>query len=69
VVAEVVVSTRILPFRIDLVRETSISMGNGTSQSTPDTEEWRYEGHVELSKDGERSFVSTSGCIHDLGHY
>jgi hypothetical protein len=63
VVDEVLYSTRILPFRVDLVRETAIPMGDGTSQSTEDIEEWRYEGHVELSKEGERSFVSTSRCV------
>ena len=60
VVDEVVYSTGILPFVLDSVNETMIPTGNGTAQSSAELEEWRYEGHVEVSTDGERNFVRTN---------
>lgn len=58
IVDEVVYSTRFLPFVIDSVNETRPPTWQGTTHNYDDLEEWRYEGHVDVNKDGERSFVS-----------
>jgi len=58
IVDEVVYNTRFLPFVLDSVREGMVPTGSGTFESTADLEEWRYEGHIEVSKDSERNFVS-----------
>lgn len=66
VVDEVLYSTRILPFNLDKVREMVVLTGEGLFQSTDGLEEWQYEGYLELSKDGERNFVSVS--MHGYHH-
>jgi hypothetical protein len=60
IVDEVLYSTSILPFSLDKVREMVVPIGEGLAQSTEEMEEWQYEGYLELSKDGERNFVSAS---------
>jgi hypothetical protein len=58
IVDEVVYSTGIVPFVLDSVNEASVPTGDGTATSTTGLEQWRYEGHIEVSRDGERNFVS-----------
>jgi hypothetical protein len=59
IVDEVVYSTRFLPFVLDWVNETRPPTWQGTTHNYEDFEEWRYEGHLEVNKDGDRNFVST----------
>ena len=65
IVDEVLYSTRILSFEVDRVREMRIPVGDGTVESTEELQVWHYEGHVKVSKDGERNFVS---AIHACGY-
>jgi hypothetical protein len=57
IVDEVVYSTRIFPFTLDLVADPRPPTPPGTTHSSGDSEEWRYEGCIDLVKDGERKFV------------
>jgi hypothetical protein len=58
IVDEVVYSSRIFPFVLSRVSEMYVLVGLGVVQSADELEEWKYEGHVEVSDDGERRFVS-----------
>jgi hypothetical protein len=58
IVDEVVYSSGIFPFVLSRVNEMYVLAGPGVVQSADELEEWKYEGHVEVSDDGERRFVS-----------
>ncbi|KAH8731160.1 hypothetical protein GQ44DRAFT_736259 [Phaeosphaeriaceae sp. PMI808] len=57
VVDEVVYSTTIYPFTLDLVNETHHTTGQGTPHGVDRMNVWMYEGHVEVLENGERTFV------------
>jgi hypothetical protein len=55
---EVVYSTRIFPFVLYLVSEAQPSASSGLTQGSSGLEQWKYVGHLEVSKDSERAFVN-----------
>ncbi|KAH3918656.1 hypothetical protein HBH56_039490 [Parastagonospora nodorum] len=50
-------SHTISSFFLRSVNETYIPIDNGTILSPAELDEWKYEGHIEVSTDGERKFV------------
>lgn len=66
IVDEVVYSTSVCRFVLLSVNEAEIPTGNESVQSSEGLEEWKYEGCLEVSKDGEHKYVSpnlsTSKC-------
>ncbi|KAF3047846.1 ssDNA endonuclease and repair protein rad10 [Didymella keratinophila] len=60
VVDEVVYGTPIRRFVLDRVNEKGLSHLNYASLSTSERDLWKYEGHLKVTKDGERSFVETN---------
>lgn len=58
IVDEALCHPRILPFVLSSVNELQIPSDPGTLMSSAGMAEWRYEGCIEISKDGERTFVS-----------
>ncbi|CAO2650556.1 Nn.00g018480.m01.CDS01 [Neocucurbitaria sp. VM-36] len=60
IVDEVVYNSIVVSFVLDLVNETDLPGMNWMSLSTEDKERWRYEGHLVVSKDGERSFIDSN---------
>jgi hypothetical protein len=58
---EVVYNSSAFPFVLHSVNETHIPVASGIVLSAAELEEWRYEGHVEVTKDGDRRFVSEAG--------
>lgn len=58
VVDEVVYSIRIYPFVLDSVDERSSTGSHGLALSSVESYKWKYEGHIKICGDGERSFVS-----------
>ena len=66
IVDEVVYSTRIFPFVLYLVSEAQPPASSGLTQVSSDSEQWKYVGHLEVSKDGERTFVSLKTSVLDL---
>jgi len=66
IVDEVVYSSSIISsFVLRSVNETHIPIDNGTILSPAELDEWKYEGQIEVSKDGERKFVSKA-CAFSL---
>jgi hypothetical protein len=58
VVDEIVFGSQIYRFVLDRGNERGLSYLNFASLSTWEKDSWKYEGHLEVSEDGERSFVS-----------
>lgn len=63
VVDKVVYSTRVFPFELFQVNEADLPEISGLTQASKDSEQWKYVGQVEVSKDGERTFVSLKPSI------
>ena len=59
-------SSSISSFVLRSVNETHIPIVNGTILSSEELDEWKYEGQIEVSKDGERKFVSGACAFHCL---
>jgi hypothetical protein len=70
IVDEVVYTTRISPFVLNMVNEERVPTGSGDGlvHSSQGLDEWLYEGHLEVSQNGERRFVSPNLISSDLGH-
>jgi hypothetical protein len=64
IVDEVLYNTRVASFVLQSVNEARIPAGDGTSFSSMGLEEWKYEGHIEASKNGEHNFVSLFYTTH-----
>ncbi|KAJ4380759.1 hypothetical protein N0V86_004121 [Didymella sp. IMI 355093] len=60
VVDEVVFSSQIYRFVLDRGNERGLSYLNFASLSTWERDSWKYEGHLEVSENGERSFVESN---------
>jgi hypothetical protein len=71
IVDEVVYATRISTFVLNLVHEKQVPTGNGEFlvQGPYGLDEWLYEGHLEISQDGERRFVSPELILSNLSHH
>lgn len=59
VVDEIVYGSRIHRFVLDRGNERGLSYLNYASLNSSERDSWKYEGHLEVTKDGERSFVSS----------
>ncbi|KAH7414269.1 hypothetical protein DE146DRAFT_673879 [Phaeosphaeria sp. MPI-PUGE-AT-0046c] len=57
IVDEALCHTRILPFVLSSVNEVQVPSDPGMLMSSAGLDEWKYEGHIEVSEDGERAFV------------
>lgn len=58
IVDEALGHDRILPFTLSSVNEVQVPSDPGTLLSSAGLDEWRYYGCIEVSEDGERTFVS-----------
>jgi hypothetical protein len=70
-VDEVVYSAMISTFVLTSVNEMQVPTSNrdGSVQKSAGLPEWLYEGHLEVSPDGERIFVSLNLTLSDHDHY
>jgi hypothetical protein len=60
IVDEVLYSTSVCRFTLSSVNETHIPDSSGTIRRSEGLQEWKYEGSLEVAKDGDRKFVSPS---------
>jgi hypothetical protein len=59
IVDEALCYPRILPFTLSSVNELQVPSNPGILVSSAGLDEWRYDGCIEVSEDGERTFVSS----------
>lgn len=59
IVDEALCHPRLLPFTLSSVNELQVPLDPGTLVSSAGLEEWKYDGCIKASKDGERTFVSS----------